>query len=249
MDEATGSLCEGASQVFTGMLRDILLGEDFDLVRLVMWGEQVQRDLRPWFDQIVKSARYSGPVTCHPWSNAVDIKITAATANEVCTMLVRAVYLTILPDRPVFIGTPGSMIDAEERIRAHITANKTAFQRRFEHVCESLESGEWSRVIALADVERLNIGNKKQNTPADPSGRTYTPESIPKGLLCSQLGIEDGEFQERIKECPELIHPSHGKRDRNVRFDVDALINTELYNPSLRAAAILKWKNKSTSKR
>lgn len=83
----------------------------------------------------------------------------------------------------------------------------------------------------------------------NPSERTYTDDAIPKGLLCDALGIKDDEFQKRITECPELIHPSHNKRARNVRFDVDALINTELYNPSLRAAAILKWKKKSTSKR
>jgi hypothetical protein len=110
-----------------------------------------------------------------------------------------------------------------------------------------------SELSALHDQFRVLSGEIESipQTAAleDTNQRTYTDDAIPKGLLCSQLGIADDEFQKRIAQCPALIHPSHGKRDRNVRFDVDALINTELYNQSLRAAAILKWKKKSTSKR
>jgi len=102
------------------------------------------------------------------------------------------------------------------------------------------------RITAELRAGAMCISNPNESTS---SQRTYTDDAIPKGLLCSEFGIEDDEFQKRIAECPRLIHPTHKKRDRNVRFDVDALINTELYNPSSRAAAILKWKKKSTSKR
>lgn len=119
--------------------------------------------------------------------------------------------------------------------------------RVFAKLADSLREFDdrdtWEKRIAKEFRALVAIAGEPTSEP------TYTDDAIPKGLLCSQLGIKDDEFQKRITECPSLIHPSHGKRDRNVRFDVDALINTELYTPSLRAAAILKWRSKSTSKR
>jgi len=102
------------------------------------------------------------------------------------------------------------------------------------------------QITAELRAGAMCISNPNESTS---SQRTYTDDAIPKGLLCSQLDITDDAFQKRIAECPSLIHPTHKKGDRKVRFDVDVLINTELYNPSSRAAAILKWKKKSPSKR
>jgi len=71
--------------------------------------------------------------------------------------------------------------------------------------------------------------------------RQYTLEKIPKGLLCKSLGISADKFQRNLKMDPLLQHPDSKRGDRSIRFDENALINTEIYLPSMLAAAVAAW--------
>ena len=63
------------------------------------------------------------------------------------------------------------------------------------------------------------------------------------------LGIKDDKLQRMLKKDPGLQHPDSKPASRDIRFDEDALINTEIYSPSLRAAAIAAWKPKKTNRK
>ena len=83
-------------------------------------------------------------------------------------------------------------------------------------------------------------------------GRRYTPDKIPKDLICKVLGgISTDTLRRMIDEDPALQHPETTKHARDIRFDVDALVNTDLYQDGTRAAAITEWKasRKKTAKR
>ena len=71
--------------------------------------------------------------------------------------------------------------------------------------------------------------------------REYTPDVIPKGLLCKVLDVDSSTLQRRVKADPGLIHPSHGKCDQNVRFDIEKLAGTKIYRQADRTAAIEQW--------
>lgn len=81
---------------------------------------------------------------------------------------------------------------------------------------------------------------------AERPARRYTSDKIPKGLIIASLKINDDKFQRMVKADPGLVHPQHNSRDREICFDEDALINTEIYAPSQRAAAIAEWKRQKT---
>jgi len=71
--------------------------------------------------------------------------------------------------------------------------------------------------------------------------RQYTLEKIPKSLLCKSLGISGDTLQRNLKADPALQHPDSKRGDRSIRFDENALINTEIYLPSMLAAAVAAW--------
>jgi hypothetical protein len=75
--------------------------------------------------------------------------------------------------------------------------------------------------------------------------REYTPDEVPKALICSALKIGSDTFQRRVKKDPGLIHPDYPKAAQNVRFAIDALINTEIYIPDQRAAATFEHMRKA----
>ena len=71
--------------------------------------------------------------------------------------------------------------------------------------------------------------------------REYTPDKIPKGLLCKVLDVDSSTLQRRVIADPGLIHPSHDKYDQNVRFDIEKLAGTKIYRQADRTAAIEQW--------
>jgi len=71
--------------------------------------------------------------------------------------------------------------------------------------------------------------------------REYTVEKIPKSLLCKSLDISADKLQRMLKADPALQHPDSKPASRSIRFDKNALINTEIYLPSMRAAAVAAW--------
>lgn len=73
--------------------------------------------------------------------------------------------------------------------------------------------------------------------------RRYTPDKIPKELICKALGeISADTLRRMIADDPALQHPKTSKYGRDIRFDVDALINSDLYQDGTRAAAVAEWK-------
>ena len=75
--------------------------------------------------------------------------------------------------------------------------------------------------------------------------REYTPDEVPKGLICSALKISSDTFQRRVRKDPGLIHPDYPPAAQNVRFAIDALVNTEIYLPDQRAAAVFEHMSKA----
>ena len=75
--------------------------------------------------------------------------------------------------------------------------------------------------------------------------REYTPDEVPKALICSALKIGSDTFQRRVKKDPGLIHPDYPPAAQNVRFAIDALVNTEIYLPDQRAAATFEHMRKA----
>lgn len=78
--------------------------------------------------------------------------------------------------------------------------------------------------------------------------REYTPDEIPKGLLCDALDVDSSTFQRRVKADPGLIHPAHSKCDQNVRFDIEKLAGTKIYRQADRTAAIEQWNNEAKAR-
>jgi len=83
-------------------------------------------------------------------------RILAATANEACSMLVREVYRSIVPDLPGFCES-SSLDELANKLDSFLDANGADVDRRITEVSVRANSDEWSRIITLADTERANI--------------------------------------------------------------------------------------------
>ena len=85
----------------------------------------------------------------------------------------------------------------------------------------------WREWIVIHELERQQ--------------REYTVEKIPKSLLCKSLDISADKLQRMLKADPALQHPDSKPASRSIRFDKNALINTEIYLASMLAAAVAAW--------
>lgn len=159
----------------TGLLRAIVLADDrnFDPVSLVIFAEQTQPEMRSWYDRLVTHPAYAGTVTCRPWETDVTISLVAPTANEVCAMLLRVVYQSLFPEKPILFGAKGPLKSNVERIREHVATNKDSLRQRLDHVCKSINIGEWLALIALAEVERATLAIDPQLPVGQPASATH----------------------------------------------------------------------------
>lgn len=195
------------SERITGLLRAIPLVDalEFDLGSLIIFAEQTQPEMRSWYDRLVTHPDYSGIVTCRPWQDDSTISLIAPTANEVCAMLLRVVYQTVLPGKPVLFGAKGSLKNAVERIREYVAANKDILQQRLDHVYRSMNVGEWLTLIAKAEVERarLNIEHPKPASEGQPEANSEPPNAVV--TLAGGDGAQtENEFSEALKRDVEL---------------------------------------------
>lgn len=214
MNEITEDLCDGVSKSITTMLRSILLSEDIDLTRIVIFGEQVSVELRALFDAIIQSDAHNGPVCFHPWSNAPELSLTATTANELCAMLVRAIYLTIMPDKPLLLGLPGDVEKSIGTIREYIAGNRSDIQTRMEQVCRNLNPSEWSRIIAQAEVERVRL---RKTTDVIPDVKELNI-SYSMAELRDFIGCDDNETVGKYLKAAVLPTASRGQSNFRLSY-------------------------------
>jgi hypothetical protein len=204
-----------ASADITDILRGIILGEDIDVSRIAIWGEQWQPEFRFWYDQLVAHPDYAGPVSVRPWQTRPEAMIVATTANEACAMLLRAVYLTLLPDRPVLFGAAVPLQQAVDRTVSYVADNITSICPRVEQVYNSVDSGEWLRVIAMAEVERVTLQPDRPVTVEDAAATLVDSdyaEPILKSDLALLFDVDRATIARRIQSGE--LHPMPGTSDR-----------------------------------
>lgn len=213
---------------------------------LILLGEETSDDLRIWANQLIHRPGYAGPVQCASWLPDPLNIITGETALHAVDILFHAVAFMLFYDWTV--EPPDEDAEVKRmRIRQYLAENRVAINHRANDLFRKINASEWFNLLALASVELEKL--LQESAPVmtgrevdEIKARQYTPDKIPKGLIKHELKLSNDEaFNKLINNDPLLIHPDHGKRDRDVRFDQDALVNTDIYNPSMRSAAIAKW--------
>jgi hypothetical protein len=155
-DELTQEKFVELARIVLRHLKKACLGRTLDLSHIVIHGEcEFHRDEQDrWYSMIASQTGHPGVASCRLW-NSGDFVVSASTAVECATMIMRALYVSIFQEAPVLVGDkslrwPEELSDA---IDNYIDANESTLMHRVEHLEEAANPSEWLRIIGLAERE------------------------------------------------------------------------------------------------
>lgn len=130
----------------------------------VIFGEQLQDDLRVWSNQLLTLPGYGGRVTVTPWKippsewriGAVE-RTTANSALHAVPILFRDAYFELFPDRPRITRTTSDESEQTALIDQYVWANRIDFAKRLARLHSIMDLGVIRELLEDADNELTTL--------------------------------------------------------------------------------------------